>query len=714
MNPKKMFVVMTLIVITICFGVIPTASPQLKDVKQINEADLYHQFGRSVSGGYDLNGDGKPDLIVGAPYLDLPGKPNAGRVYIFSGADGDTICVIDGESSGDLFGYSVSSSGDLNNDSKPDFIVGAPGYGSNTGKVYVYSGQTFSLLHTFSGEATGDKFGFSVSGAGNANGDVCNDIIIGAPGADWADLTNCGKIYLYKGCYWTLYWDDNGQVDNDSLGYSVAGGCDVNNDGYDDIIVGVPYFDGILKTDNGRAYIESGYDRTLLCWSFGEQSYDHLGWSVSCVGFFDADNDADFVIGAPGHNDNTGKAYVLEHAPLLPEPHIRILCNLDGGATGDQFGWSVSGAGDVNNDGRADVIIGSPGVSSNKGKAYIYLGDGCSAQCTVLGRNQGDRFGYSVASAGDVAAGDNKDDVIIGAPSANISGKAYVQSGVDCSEIFQFYPSSPFIEVTSPGDGDRWCVDSYHDITWTPIWVNHNVQIEYSTNAGSSWIPVVSSAPNNGHYENWSVPNTPSSTCLMRICDVSGSPCGTSDTFAIAKLTITSPNGGEFWCVGHTCSITWDTCCGYDYVNIKYSTDGGGIWNTVPGGSYTDNDGVHPWTIPNTSSSRCLIEICDVDGNPCDTSNNYFFIPRPWNIHCDPAELSPASYVVGDANGDKTVDQGDIIYLINYLYKGGSLPIPLASGDVNSDSTIDLKDIIYLIRHLYIHESSPPWGDHVK
>jgi hypothetical protein len=632
MNPQKILAVVVTVVLFTSFGQIVPAFSQIEEMAEAPRVNPDIGFGWSIAGDCDLDGDGTPDLIVGGPAADPPGKPTAGRVWIFSGPDGHVICILDGEAAGDRFGFSVSCGGDLNNDGTPDFIVGAPGHNSNTGKVYVYSGETFSLLQTFTGEAAGDKFGFSVSGAGDVNTDGCRDLIMGAPGADWADLTHCGKIYLYHGCSWTMRWDDHGQRSYDSLGYSVSGGCDVNNDGYDDIIVGAPYFDGPGKTDNGRAYIESGFDRTLLCWSFGEQSYDHLGWSVSCVGYFDTDSDADFIIGAPGHDNETGKAYVCEHAPLIPPLYLRVLCDLPGGQAGDEFGWSVSGAGDVNNDGRADVIIGAPGADNGKGKAYVYLGPNCSAHCISLGREAGERFGFSVSSAGDVAQGDNHDDMIIGAPFRACPpciGRAYVQSGEEgCPEIFDFSPVYPCMNITSP-PGDT-CLQggTQYLVKWDTCYVHFfpYVMMKYSLDRGEHWSNWIYNIPNTGTY-SWAVPDTCADSCLIEMCISITCPsaCDESNYFSIGRLKVISPNGGERWCVDSTYNITWCHLCFSGNVKIDYSTDGGENWLSVV--ENTSNDGVHPWTIPPTPSEHCKVRICGaVDGDPCDTSNADFAI----------------------------------------------------------------------------------------
>jgi RNA polymerase subunit RPABC4/transcription elongation factor Spt4 len=163
------------------------------------------RFGWNVSYAGDVNDDGVPDIIVGAPYNDSSdgSKSDCGAAYIFFGYSGISSGDINaasanvsiyGETAGDHFGWDVSDLGNVDSDTKDDVIIGAPDAGA--GKVYIFNGRTsWSATYaasaaddTISGERYGDKFGFSVSGAQDTDSSNYNEVLVGAPyysGLDW-------------------------------------------------------------------------------------------------------------------------------------------------------------------------------------------------------------------------------------------------------------------------------------------------------------------------------------------------------------------------------------------------------------------------------------------------------------------------------------------------------------------------------------------------
>ncbi len=335
------------------------------------------------------------------------------------------------------------------------------------------------------GEVVGDNLGFSVSAAGDINGDGIDDLIVGAKSADSNDL-NSGRSYVVFGktggfasplSLAALNGSDgfklDGEVVNDYLGVSVSAAGDVNGDGIDDLIIGA-HLANPNGSDSGRSYVvfgkTGGFASPLQLSALngsdgfkldGEASSDQSGRSVSAAGDVNGDGIDDLIIGAyfagfAGFAGlRFGRSYVVFgktdgfSSPLqLSELNGSDGFKLDGEASSEQSGRSVSAAGDVNGDGIDDLIIGAPIADPNginSGRSYVVFGktDGFSSplQLSALngsggfkldGEESGDFLGISVSAAGDVN-GDGIDDLIVGAPSADTngsnSGRSYVVFG---------------------------------------------------------------------------------------------------------------------------------------------------------------------------------------------------------------------------------------------------------------------------------------------
>jgi hypothetical protein len=192
-------------------------------------------------------------------------------------------------------------------------------------------------------------------------------------------------------------------------------------------------------------------------------------------------------------------------------------------------------------------------------------------------------------------------------------------------------PSSPIIIVTSPNGGESLTPGITHVITWASAGDVNDVKIEYSTDSGATWAEIIDSIPNDGIFE-WTVPDTPSENCLVRISDTSGDPWDVSEgEFSIvsplpAFIKVNYPNGGESLTAGSTYEITWASTDNIKDVIIEYSLDSGNSWAEII--ASTSNEGSYEWTVPYTFSDNCLVRISgiDVDGNPSDVSDAEFSI----------------------------------------------------------------------------------------
>jgi hypothetical protein len=362
---------------------------------------------------------------------------------------------------GAQFGNSVSSAGDVNGDGFSDVIVGAPGFSNGEafeGRAFVYHGSATGLSTTPSWTAesnqAGARFGWSVSSAGDVNGDGFSDVIVGAHRFDNTELDE-GRVFVYhgsaSGLSTTPSWTAESNQVGAQFGNSVASAGDVNGDGFSDVIVGARFFDN-GETDEGRAFVYHGSATGLSTsanWTAeSNQVGARFGWSVSSAGDVNGDGFSDVIVGAYGFSngeDFEGAAFVYHGSVtgLSTSANWTVESN-QGNA---RFGWSVSWAGDVNGDGFSDVIVGAPLFDSpeaNEGRVFVYHGSATGLSTTpnwTAESNQaGAQFGYSVASAGDVN-GDGFSDVIVGAwlftNGQTYEGRAFVYHGSGTSFVTQ-------------------------------------------------------------------------------------------------------------------------------------------------------------------------------------------------------------------------------------------------------------------------------------
>ncbi|MEM4730123.1 MAG: putative Ig domain-containing protein [Thermoplasmata archaeon] len=333
----------------------------------------------SISGDGDFNGDGYKDIVMGNPFIAY----GEARIHL-GGTIMNTLpdIILIGENQFDRFGYSVSSAGDFNGDGYDDIIVGAPWYGDlttcQTGKAYLFLGG--SRLDTqpywsISGVNAFDQLGMTVASAGDINGDGYDDILIGT------NVNKNGAVVIVLGgpdrskiVVWTLFGGEEGF----RFGTSLSGCGDLNNDGYDDIIVGDP-FKHIPPDYSGEVYIFFGgpnmnREPDVIFTSSCRLAY--LGISVGCAGDLNLDGYDDVIVLAVNHNGSIpGAAYVLFGGESMD--NITDITFTGVHTMYSASYRSVGCAGDVNSDGVDDALVGAfydSRAGKEAGAVFIYYG----------------------------------------------------------------------------------------------------------------------------------------------------------------------------------------------------------------------------------------------------------------------------------------------------------------------------------------------------
>ncbi len=203
-------------------------------------------------------------------------------------------------------------------------------------------------------------------------------------------------------------------------------------------------------------------------------------------------------------------------------------------------------------------------------------------------------------------------------------------------------PSQQKIFVDVPNGGESWEATHPQPIVWHTQNFTGNVKIELSTNGGSSWTTIANNvstpAANTATSYMWTVSNTPSTQCKVRISDATdGDPFDVSDAnFTITSnsaITVDVPNGGENWVAGTPQPIVWHSHIYTGNVKIELSTNNGSSWTTIANSVSTPAANTatsYMWTVTNTPSTNCLVKISDAaTGSPSDVSNNTFTIDPP-------------------------------------------------------------------------------------
>lgn len=378
-------------------------------VRTFDGSSAGDQFGFAVAAAGDVDRDGVPDLIAGAP--------RAGTASVFSGKSGELLFRFRTGDAGDAFGYSVAGAGDVNGDAQADLLVGAPlalnGKLRNAGAAFVYSGRDGKVLHELHGDAEGDSLGWSVLGTGDLDDDGRGDFAIGVPYRRLQKLADCGIVLLISGKTGKTIRELRGERASERFGWSLANALDLNGDRVPELLVGV---EGDVREQraSGCARAFSGRSGTRIWELRGAGGDDYQGTAVGGGGDLDGDGRNDLLIGAFGGKNDAG----LRSGSVLAFTGTdgRKLLTIGGRAEHDRFGHAIAPVGDLDADGCADVAIGAPQQLGGSGYVLVCSGKSGDVLHTFRGEADGDSYGAALAWLGDGT-------LAIGAPGAGGRGR---------------------------------------------------------------------------------------------------------------------------------------------------------------------------------------------------------------------------------------------------------------------------------------------------
>ncbi len=387
------------------FGV-PTGTVSLDTADARVGSDAYiNSIGAFMDGAGDVDGDGNPDLLIGAPYTSIRGVYSGAAYVVFGPITADVDlknadATLAGTQDSEWTGRAVSGAGDVDGDGTDDVLVGAfgwdPGGIERAGAAFLVTGPVVGdsslrdATASFFGEAYQDDVGASVLGNVDLNGDGVGDVVVGAPNVEFTgSYTFDGGVYAWLGPVSGNHVISAADIvlsGNRNAAGADLGSGDVDGDGTPDLVIGA-HGDDSRGAGAGAAYVTvgtlaSGALDDLAFKLFGSTDADAAGAAVDCAGDTDGDGFGDVLVGARGYNastgENAGVAYLVR-GPLTGALDLAAAdIVLEGEGYSDSAGAAVAGIGDVDGDGLADWMVGATGEDQgggDAGAAYLFLGE---------------------------------------------------------------------------------------------------------------------------------------------------------------------------------------------------------------------------------------------------------------------------------------------------------------------------------------------------
>jgi len=379
----------------------------------------------------DVNADGVPDFLVGSWGASSNGYKKNGAAAVYSGVDGSIIYEWTGVGNGANMGRAVCRVDDVNGDGHAEVAVGAWGTSSNglnqNGVIHIYDGASGLAMHSIEGTFEEATFGRFLRNAGDVDSDGVKDIIAGAYHANPNGMVDAGAAYVISGLTGGIIWEKFGHAPGDGFGRSVSGVGDVDQDGFDDFMVGAWWTDH-GNVDAGSAYLYSGKTGAEIHRYDGTSVFEGFGRGVSGGGDINADGIPDFIVGSyladVGGLTDCGSVFVYSGA----DGHL--LHRFNGENRNESLGWFVNGPADLNGDGHAEIFAGGYQADAlglnGSGRVYLWSGKTGASLERFLGHQVEGALGRSVSNVGDVDQ-DGIPDLIIGA--SNMHHGALISAG---------------------------------------------------------------------------------------------------------------------------------------------------------------------------------------------------------------------------------------------------------------------------------------------
>lgn len=396
---------------------------------------------------HDFDLDGTDDLAIGAPGFDCGVLTNCGAVFVASGRTGSVLGSAQGGAALERFGTAIAGIDDANGDGVPDLAVGAPGFGgaNPNGAIRILSGASLSSIGVLVGPAPGARIGERVLRLADQTGDGRSEIATGGRGASPNGISGAGSVYVFDSGTGAIAKQFHGNSAFEAFGTDIATLRDVTGDQREELIIGSPGDDPFGNNGAGSISVVDPVAGTLLRAVFGTNANDGLG--TTCAGLDDLDSDGlpDLLAGAPGAT--VAGVALAGSAIVYSFTTGSIITRVDGQSASDMCGRVLAGLADLDRDGVLDYAVGSPSWSlpgkANAGRITIYSGKTKSLLYRFDGAAAGAEYGGFIGRIGDLND-DARQDFAIGWPGCDAP---FPDGGLTRIHLGQ----APSLTITSTG-----------------------------------------------------------------------------------------------------------------------------------------------------------------------------------------------------------------------------------------------------------------------